>query len=133
LTAVFVDPFPDSERRPYLLMRFQLLLDQLVELGIAFEVWIDGSFSTLKQDPDDIDLAVFFNPDQVDSLDSNKKQVLNDIFGSGNRQVTKLRYGCDAYFVEDNNPAMRSYWRGWFGFDRSESAKGIARMSRVTQ
>jgi hypothetical protein len=36
----------------------------------------------------------------------------------------RTKYQCDAYIVE-NTIELRSYWRGWFCFDRQERAKGI--------
>jgi hypothetical protein len=61
LKSVFVEPFENPERREYLLSRFSALLDRFKEVGISSEVWIDGSFSTEKPEPGDIDMIFFIN------------------------------------------------------------------------
>jgi hypothetical protein len=42
---------------------------------------------------------------------------------------SKSRFGCDVYFAPSDDSALRSYWRGWFGFDRDENPKGLARIT----
>ena len=49
----FVNGFSESVTRPALVANFRKYLEQLKNIGIPFEVWVDGSFSTKKIDPND--------------------------------------------------------------------------------
>jgi len=126
LRAVFVDPFENSARREYLLMRFEALIDRFKETGISSEVWIDGSFSTQKPNPGDIDTIFFIDGNIANNLDTEKKKILEEI---NDRKISKIRYSCDVFIVPNHDTNMRSYWRGWFGFSRSEEPKGILRFN----
>lgn len=122
----FVKPFDNPNQREYLLERFEIFLNQLRELEVSMEIWINGSFATKKPEPADIDLAIFLNPDEVNGLPEDKKNTLNDMVNS--HEEIKLRYHCDTHFLLSSDDNMRSYWRGWFGFSRNENPKGIPRL-----
>lgn len=122
----FVESFNPGNRRKYLVERFYALLERFNEVGINAEIWIDGSFCTKKEEPGDIDVIFFYDPIQVNSLLPEKQRILIELFN--NPVESKLRYGCDLFFVPNNNLNQRSYWRGWFGFSREERPKGIARV-----
>lgn len=122
----FVTPFTIQEKRKELVERFGFLLEKVEDLGIAFEIWIDGSFVTKKEEPNDIDIAFFFDPIQANALPDDKKTLFSEI---ADNSLSKYRYNCDVYFLPNNMPNWRSYWRGWFGFTRSETAKGFARIN----
>ncbi|MFA6712161.1 MAG: hypothetical protein WCS33_05590 [Candidatus Caldatribacteriota bacterium] len=118
-------PFNNKTRREYLLSRFGALLDRFKETGLSAELWIDGSFATLKPNPGDIDLIFFVDENQLNSLPLNKRDIVEEL---NNRATSKIRYNCDVFIVPNNNIANRSYWRGWFGFSREEIPKGIIRL-----
>lgn len=126
LEEIFVHPFQENERRAYLVMRFRNYLDKLRELGLAVEVWLDGSFSTLKPIPNDMDILIIFNETDVKKLDIEKQVVLTELF---DRDLCKIRYSIDVLLCESGEINHRSYWRGWFGFSREERPKGIPRIS----
>lgn len=128
LENVFVTPFSQNERRKALLSRLQAFTERLQEVPINMEVWIDGSFATIKESPGDIDLVVVCDEADVNNLQPEKRLILEELFS--NQKYTKLRYECDAYFILDNFHD-KSYWRGLFGFDRNEQPKGIARLKVV--
>ncbi len=125
---IFVIPFENNERRKFLTNRFKDFLDKFVELGISAEIWIDGSYSTHKPEPDDIDIVFFCNPNQLNNLTPDKQNLISELF---NRDISKIRYHCDVYFELAAEPNRRSYWQGWFGFSRDEKAKGIPRINYV--
>lgn len=87
---------------------------------------LDGSYTTEKLDPGDVDLAV--EVDHETFLHSTQVQAL--LPGPD----TKAEFHCDAYPVlvlPDDHPhfervtvAARAYWGKWFGRDRSANAKG---------
>jgi len=126
LEKIFVAPFNESVQRKSLFERFMVFLSIFNNVGITCEIWIDGSFTTDKHDPSDIDVIFFFDPVEVNGLAQQKKGILSELFG--NRTDTKYRYKCDVYFVPNDRVQDRSYWRGWFGFSRDEQPKGIARL-----
>ena len=92
--------------------------------------WIDGSFVTEKEAPSDVDVVVFHDPPEVNRLSANRKATLDLLFMD--RQVTKLRYHTDAFFIPNDDPDARMYWRGCFGFDHYDNPKGIVRLDLRT-
>lgn len=121
----FLKAFPSSITRKPLIDGLSKYIGALTSLGIPVEIWIDGSFTTSKINPNDIDLVIFASATLVNSLPEDKQQLLSALI---DRSSIKHNFGCDVLFSpsEDNN--MRSYWRGWYGFDRNEKPKGIARV-----
>jgi len=125
LNRIFLEPFVDKTRREYLLNRFSALTDKFKETGLSAEVWIDGSFSTFKQDPGDIDVIFFVDENQLNILSADKQRIIIEL---NNRTHSNIRYNCDVFIVPNQNFNLRSYWRGWFGFSRNEEPKGIIRL-----
>jgi hypothetical protein len=121
----FVEPFEVQNRRQWLVDRFRALVTRISELGVAFEVWIDGSFATTKPEPEDVDALFLFDADVVNASSESIQSELALIFGEEGRTETRLRYSCDVYVIASADESMRSYWRGWFGFTRDEKPKGI--------
>lgn len=54
LEEVFVSPFNSGERRHFLCERLKSFVEVLFSLHVPFEIWIDGSFCTMKPEPGDI-------------------------------------------------------------------------------
>lgn len=125
LEATFLEPFWDKSRRKYLLGRFSALIERFKETGLNAEVWIDGSFSTKKPDPGDVDTIFFVDDTEVNMLPVDKQEILVEI---NDRKSSQIRYSCDVFIVPNKDVDNRSYWRGWFGFSRNEKPKGIIRM-----
>jgi len=129
---LFVAPFNNSNRRQLLAERFMLFWQKLEEIGVDFEIWIDGSFITDKKEPNDIDMAVIHVPNQVNLLSIDKKEIIKYLFSD--REETKLRYYCDAYFIPNIHPAEISYWKNFFEKSRGKQDRVLARlMINVTQ
>jgi hypothetical protein len=122
----FLSEFSTSTTRGLLIQGLQNFLTALRVCEIQYEIWIDGSFSTRKTDPNDIDLIVFASTEDINQLDLEKQEHIQTLFLD--RVNTKQLYGCDAYFAMTEDSSGRSYWRGWFGFDRLERPKGIAKL-----
>ncbi len=119
----FLSRFDGSRTRGPLIEGLRRYLAAIERLGIGFEVWLDGSFLTEKIDPQDIDLVAFASRADIDALDSGGQARFLALF---DRPSAKSTYGCDVLFAVRENFNARSYWRGWFGFDRNENPKGIA-------
>lgn len=126
MEKLFVDIFENNSRRQILVNQLRIFLDELSKVQAKFEVWLDGSFTTLKDEPDDIDILIVYNFNQLNSLPADQKKVINSLF---NRQTSKIRYNLDILICADHDENNRSYWRGWFGFSVSEKPKGIARFN----
>jgi len=125
VSALCVTPFTNN-RRGHLFQNLITLLNRLSSLGLKASAWIDGSFVTEKPEPDDIDLVLILNSENLEALDSIiAEQILSELKGA------KVRYKCDTYWTTDSqdNIEGRAYWRGLFGFFRDESTpKGIVRV-----
>lgn len=124
----FLRAFSGSKTRPILVEGLRRFITALRRAGIPFEVWLDGSFCTKKLDPNDIDLVVFADATAVNSLDSRVQDYLRGLL---DRTNARRQFGCDVLFAPAGNANLRSYWRGWYGFDRDERPKGIAKLEVV--
>ncbi len=101
-------------------------------LPAATRQLLDGSFTTGKASPDDIDLAVEVPIDRraLDDLDPETHPILSLLQGPR----TKPTHACDAYPiyslpVQDPDydavtARLISYWTKWFGTTRSGLPKG---------
>ena len=127
----FINCFPSSKTRDTIFTDFYRWCHDLVSHYHVYEIWVDGSFVTSKINPNDVDCVVFFYSDGY--LDAAPKwNVINNI------------PTIDAYFTlaicPENESVVspaeyhqfvnnRNYWRGQFGFDRSDHPKGIVAIS----
>jgi hypothetical protein len=121
----FLGSFPNSSTREKLVNGLKTYLSALENIGISFEVWIDGSFTTEKENPNDIDIVVFGSHSEIDKLPNETQKQLAALL---DRINIKHATGCDVLFAVTEDQNRRSYWRGWYGFDRDENPKGIARI-----
>ena len=121
----FLQAFAASQTRPALIAGLRAFLASLKRVGVAFEVWLDGSFCTEKLNPNDVDIVVFADEHQLNRLDPGIQQYLSALL---DRPNTKVKFGCDVLFAVASDLDARSYWRGWYGFDRSEQPKGIVQI-----
>jgi hypothetical protein len=125
LDDIFVTPFENGERRKYLTDRFRAYIEKFSELGLQAEIWLDGSYSTNKPEPGDMDILIVFDVNEVNNLPLEKRPLLQELF---DRELSKIRYSIDVLLLPSNDVNNRSYWRGWFGFSRNEQPKGIPRL-----
>lgn len=122
----FVKPFPTSSTRSDLLGRFLALCSIFKRWGTQITLWMNGSFVTEKEQPDDIDVAFLLDSTLESSLNRTQKEELQDLT---RRSIeTKLRYGCHFFVIDPDEMKDRVYWRGLFGFDRDDVPKGVVRL-----
>ena len=121
----FLSAFSGSTTRAKLIAGLKRYLAALKGIGVKFEIWIDGSFATEKENPSDIELVVFGSESEINQLPVETQHQLVSLF---DRVNIKHETGCDVLFAVAENQNLRSYWRGWYGFDRDENPKGIARI-----
>lgn len=125
-----IDNFAKKAKREHIWDRFKAFIDEVKKIGIDFEVWLDGSFVTDKEEPGDIDVIFFFSNSDLASLSPDQNKYVSFLFGKPSKSIIKARYECDVFVCPKEDLNMRSYWRGWFGFTRSEEPKGIVRFIR---
>ena len=79
LERMCVMPFDTSATRPYLMAKLRLLSEYLAAKVGTFDLWVDGSFVTEKENPDDLDLTVVVDGDVADRLEPEAQDFLMGI------------------------------------------------------
>lgn len=124
LDTVFLEPFGENEQRKYLINRLSAYLSEVLSLGLNTEVWIDGSFSTHKPEPQDVDVVFLLDEDEVQNLNDRKQKLFEELFTK--RELIKARYSVDVYFIDRNDEIEKQKWITTYGFDSKKlNSKGI--------
>ena len=119
-----VDPFVQSTTRLDLTIRLFQLLDWIESFGVKSEAWVDGSYTTSKVDPRDVDLVIFIDRGDIELLTNSAYAEFLQI---QDRALIKARYNCDVYVDPLGDSDRSKYWRFKFGSDnRTNLSKGIA-------
>lgn len=126
LEILFVNNFANNSKRLALVNQLRDFLEELSKIHSNFEIWLDGSFTTMKVEPEDIDILIIYNNASLNSLSYNQRKMVRNLF---DRDLSKIRYNIDILLCADDDVKNRSYWRGWFGFSRAEQPKGIAKFN----
>lgn len=112
-----------TPRRVELFGGLRRYLQELAETGVRVEVWVDGSFTTRKPDPSDIDIILFLHENSTLQLSKGSHDALDvliDVSG------TSQRYELDLNVEIFGDDVMAAYWRGKFGFYADQTTpKGI--------
>ncbi|WP_373514238.1 hypothetical protein [Persicitalea sp.] len=128
LDSCFLTPFGEegAARRLHLITQLRRFLDELFKLGIPLEIWIDGSFTTQKPLPDDVDLVVWASESDAESLSPELFKLFDHLLDIHNNDQIKIRYDVDVYLADPGSEEERTKWLDEFGFDRSGiNQKGI--------
>lgn len=128
----FIKEFSNSSTRKNIYNNFRIWVKYLINELKPRYIWLDGSFLTEKLNPNDLDLVIFYRPEDITSseLAEKLKFLIEDV---------SRKYSCDAYIslcfdhmdpsiaqnMAGNSFIMKTYWKGQFGFDRNNQAKGI--------
>lgn len=124
LDSTFLEPFEENEHRKYLINRLNAFINEFQFLGLEAEIWIDGSFSTHKPEPQDIDVVFLLDQNAVSSLDSKKEELFHELFMK--REEVRVRYSLDVYFIDKDDDEDKQNWISTYGFDsRKMNSKGI--------
>lgn len=125
--SLYVDRFTGSPNRGKILKKALEWFAIANEIAQPVEVWMNGSFTTSKFNPNDIDFCCFFDRRELVSM-SRSGAMVRWI----EHEDKCEEYSCDAYRAIINNDHAnsedinnRNYWRGQFGFDRNDKPKGI--------
>jgi hypothetical protein len=120
-----------NEHRLNIYFSFKQLIHALKDLGLTeFEIWIDGSFATLKTRPNDIDIICFINYQWYDihvkTLSSFRNTFLH----------------VDVYFVKMYPPEHTKHnlskfdeldWHHFLTKDRKRKPKGLLKMQIIKE
>lgn len=133
-----------SSERAAILRGFIALRQSLLAIGITNGYqWCAGSFcediETLEgRSPGDIDVVTFFARPTHAQDPAGWSAFVAAHTALFDATQTKPTYGCDAYFVDANNPLLSvisqvTYWHGLFGHRRtSHMWKGMLRVPLVS-
>lgn len=130
LEALCVTRFPKSTTRRRIFEGLTQVIGSLHGIGLNAEVWIDGSFLTEKENPNDSDVVVkvhaaFFENGTIAQQDAIQR-IATDL---------KTSHKCDCYVLFHYDPGdpranesewMNAYWIRQFGFSRGNEMKGMA-------
>jgi hypothetical protein len=124
----FVIGFSSSKTRANIFNGYtNYLKDFHNAIGSSWTQWIDGSFTTNKIDPSDVDLV---NLVDINILNSKVPEVRRFLTKYG----SKKNYVVDGYIIpiadvnDKRYPATEAaikYWKTWFGKDRASNPKGL--------
>lgn len=116
--------FVFNTRRELLYLSFKKFLENLEKHGIKPSLlWVNGSFTTLKKYPKDIDLVVFV-PFEVYDETKKSQQVLGKKYAKTLDVFFEPEYpiGHPLYSKTQDD---KDYWLNLFCFDRKGFDKGI--------
>ena len=122
-----VNNFDTSQTRKKIFDNFIKFFSLLVKNFKVYEIWIDGSFTTAKINPNDIDVVVFFYVESFNSIVGkweSIRQIPNlDVYPAvAICDDTMKKLSPQDYGEQINN---RNYWKGQFGYSRDDIPKGI--------
>ena len=125
IEEVFVSRFPESLVRSELYSGFKSLRTLARNVSPPATQWVDGSFVTTKQDPDDVDVLSFVDYDTLERLPREQIGQVYELLGAGDE--TKRKFRCHTYLERSCSPGHphyrffereRLYWLRWFGTTR---------------
>jgi hypothetical protein len=128
LQAIAVTPFLADARRALLFASFKQWTQKLQSLHVQAILWIDGSFLTSKDGPEDID-CIMWNPVATIELTSRQWDQVRELT---DRRIARDRFGID-FYLENPDAYKRlhrqAYFRGMFGFQHDEKTpKGFVEL-----
>ena len=126
LRHLLVDRFANSKNRDVLFRYLHILLRKAESVRIFVEAWIDGSFVSNKEEPNDIDVVLLYRGGvHLSSLCPSAQTTFQEL---QNHKSWKEEYHCDLYLIEIQNDPLKNFYQKWFGSDRENRQKGIVRI-----
>ena len=125
IKRALVDDFPHSTTRRKIYKGFCKLLEEAQRERLSMEHWVDGSYVTTKQSPDDIDAVTFLDPVALNSLSASGKNFVKQRLGGG--ESTKHTYQTHSFLelvlpeghpLYALSPRRRANWIKEWGFTR---------------
>lgn len=127
----FVHDFTTSKTRQEIFTGYKEYCEKMAAFNIATKQWVDGSFITNRENPNDIDLLT-----HIDALKLNASKSIQYKFREiKDNENCKRQYKCDAQLIfvypeiipskYDFYQEVLEYWKNFFGKDRDGNAKGV--------
>lgn len=140
LRILCVDGFNGkSNTRHEVMCGLEEVVEKLIEKSIVGNIWVDGSFVTQKNDPNDVDMLLAIDGNFYDNCSVEQRNII-DWVGSN----LKVSHKCDSYaYMFYDDPAHPQYWDsvwhksywltrwGWYREDgpNVSEVKGLALLS----
>jgi hypothetical protein len=127
LRRLCVGRFPHSLTRPRIMDGLERVLSLMQRNGMRGEVWINGSFTTEKLNPDDADIILIVEAAEFKAFSLEQKAFFNQFSSIS----LKDQFRCDNYAMirdkdDPTNEWLQAYWLRQFGFSRADDMKGLA-------
>lgn len=125
-----VTDFPYSRSRPEIMKGVEEVVRRLLAAKVPGELWIDGSFLTKKDEPDDADLLWCGEAEPYNNGTPEQKAVMRWF----DEDDLRTPYRCDSrlslihpvgHIFHQDDLSVREYWRKRFGEGRGVR-KGLA-------
>lgn len=127
--VVFVDSFNNSKTRNIIFENYENYISDFKDkITSQFEHWINGSYTTKKDNPNDIDLVNIVSVSE--NLNSKQNEMRSFLTVGG----SKDKYMVDGYFIpvyEKTDPRYQitehwlNHWADFFGHDRLRRPKTL--------
>lgn len=123
-----------SEMRNNILTEYKKHLKEIKNTGYCLEHWIDGSFVTLKENPNDIDTLTEFDGIKID--ESNNRNFVDNLIKNSKENTNNLCHSLKVYkyppeqkedYIRYINQKRRILFK-LFGKDRKNNKKGFVRL-----
>jgi hypothetical protein len=136
IEQALVTPFQNSQTRPGIFQAYLGHRDAIQPLVVQTprEQWLDGSFTTNKIDPGDVDVVTWLPLHEVQGLSDEDKQACRELFKGRYTPAGAPVHSFCAFTMPANHPyafieqQARAYWTDWFGTQRNGDRKGILRV-----
>lgn len=127
LKQVFVDGFGTSYTRRRNWDGFNAFVKFLIDAGLKdMTIWVDGSFISNKENPNDFDFVTLIEPKNLNNLSKAQQSKLCSIF---EHETAKSFFYCDPYIIlvdgSEYNINRNAYWKKQWGHDRFGNSKGF--------
>lgn len=138
----FVDDSSNPDYRLKLFNGYKKYCSRLLSLGITQKQWVDGSYTAIFPEPNDVDILNHVDGNLVDQKErENDIAFCNEFVGLCDDKITKPTYFCHAFYLSvypvGDTPEYKLYvenylyWLKTFGEDKTErrNPKGIIEFS----
>jgi len=130
IEQVFVEGH-NTPHRKRLASQLRLFLSYLKSLGLnSYEMWIDGSFTTVNPNPIDIDIVCSLPIDELMSMTDEDLKKLEYLASEEGRLYVREKWSVDYYHCPFDSLEERNYWKNKYSIDEFGSSKGIGRIKK---
>jgi hypothetical protein len=127
----FAITLKDKEVRREIFNKYKEYCNYLISLNIASIQWVNGSYTTLKPKPNDIDLVIHFDGMKLHQSEKLREHFRRLIDRTEMKHLYKCHPQCVLVYPQ-TEPDLYSYyilkykfWRKWFSRDRDGNDKGL--------